>query len=377
MIRPERITEQFLSLAKIDSPSFGERNMADRLTEELKKLGIAAEEDGAAAKTHGTAGNLYAFLPGGRGSPLLFSGHMDTVKPALGKKPQLQPDGTITSDGTTVLGADDLSGVTVIIEALTSILEDGLPHRPREILFTIAEEPYDCGSEVFDFGKIRSKEAYVLDLNGAAGGAAYAAPSICSFTAELFGKTSHAGFAPEKGIHAVAAAARAVDRLKMGYLDGETTLNVGTIQGGAAANIVPVHCSVGGELRSYSHAKAKKLLEEVTNTFSQAADSFGATCRVTSRFGCRAYEMPLEDPVARRYGAACEKAGIHADFFRTFGGSDANQFWQHGIRSLVIASAMFQSHTCKEYTSVSDMTKIAEIVQELMLGAEESGQNCP
>lgn len=367
MISPDRITEKFLNLTAIDSPSFGERKMADRLTYELIKLGFTVNEDEAGGKVNGTAGNIYAYLPGTEGAPLLFSGHMDTVEPALNKKAQLHPDGTITSSGTTVLGADDVAGLTIILEALTSIKEDNLPHRPLEVLFTIAEEPYDYGSEVFDFCKIRSKEAYVLDLNGDIGGAAYAAPTICSFSAEIFGKSSHAGFAPEKGIHAIAVAAEAISKLKMGYIDRETTFNIGTVEGGSATNIVPEHCVVKGEIRSYSNTTAKNLLDLVADIFSQVAASYGATCKINSRFGCRSYEIPTEHPVILRYIEACKNAGIDTKLFKTFGGSDANQFAQYGITGLVIANAMYRSHTCQEYTNVADMEKVSEVVQSIML----------
>jgi peptidase T-like protein len=370
LIRPNRLTERFLELTKIDSPSFKEREMADVLTRELKSLGFSVLEDDAGGKLNGSAGNLYAFLPGTEGAPLLFSGHMDTVEPALNKKAQLHPDGTITSSGDTVLGADDLSGVSAILEAAASIQEDGLPHRPLEILFTIAEEPYGCGSEVFDYGRIRSKEAYVLDLSGPIGGAAYAAPTILSFCVEVRGKSSHAGFAPENGIHAIAAAAAAVSRLKMGRIDQETTLNIGTIEGGTATNIVPDRCAVKGEIRSYTNSAAEAVLKTVSDIFSEAAASCGAECSMQSRMGCRAYEVPMDDPVIQRYRKACKKAGIEPDLFKTFGGSDANSFVRNGIASLVIASAMFHVHSCGEYTVAADMAKAAEVVRYLMLGGD-------
>lgn len=367
MIRQDRITQTFCSLTKIDSPSFGERAMADCLTARLKRLGLTVAEDDAAEKTHGTAGNLLATLPGTQaGEPLLFAAHMDTVAPALGKKAIVHPDGTITSDGTTVLGADDVSGLAIILEALESIKENTLPHRPLEILFTIAEEPYDCGSEVFDYSKVHAKEAYVLDLGGAAGGAAYAAPTICSFTFELTGKAAHAGFAPQEGIHAVAAAALAVSKLKMGKLDEETTLNIGTIQGGTATNIVPDKCTVSGELRSYSHQTAERVLQNVIAVFQDAAKTFGASCRFSSRFGCYAYEISKNHPVVQRYAAACQATGAKLNLFRTFGGSDANQFAKHGISGLVISSAMYRCHSCEEYTTVKDLQEAAEVIQKLM-----------
>lgn len=370
MVRLDRLTDKFVELTKIDSPSFQEREMADRLTRDLKTLGFSVWEDDAAEKVNGNAGNLYAFLPGTEGSPLLFSGHMDTVSPALNKKAQLHPDGTITSSGDTVLGADDVSGLAVILEAVASIQEDGLPHRPLEILFTIAEEPYDCGSEVFDYGKIKSKEAYVLDLSGEIGGAAYAAPTILSFCVEISGKASHAGFAPEKGIHAIAAAADAISRLKMGHLDEETTLNIGTIQGGTATNIIPDRCVVNGEIRSYSHSAAKAALQSAADQFAESAASYGAQCRIRSREGCRAYEVPPDHPVILRYQAACRKNGMEATLFKTFGGSDANNFSKYGITSIVIANAMFNVHSCSEYTVPSDMEKVTEVVRCMMLGGD-------
>lgn len=371
MISAERLTDSFLHLTSIDCPSFHEREMADYLTAELKKLGFCVDEDDAGIKTNGTAGNLFAVLPGTvKGPALLFSGHMDTVEPALHKKAQLQSNGKITSDGTTVLGADDAAGVAAILEAITSINEDARPHRTLEILFAIAEEPYDRGSENFDYSKVSAKEAYVLDLSGSVGRAVYAAPSICSFSFDIFGKSSHAGFAPEEGIHAIAAAAQAIAKLKMGQIDEETTLNIGTIEGGNAANIVPDHCVVTGEIRSYTHVTAERVFQSVIAQFNDTAADFGAICKVNSRFGCHAYEISQQHPVINRYESACAKAGISTQLCKTFGGSDANQFGQHGITGLVIANAMFQPHSCKEYTTVEDLTKVAEITQNLMLSEQ-------
>ena len=108
-INEARIRAEFDELARIDSESFGEREMAARLKEKLAELGIQAKEDDTAEKIGGNAGNLFGTLKGGLpGTPILLSGHMDTVAPGIGKKPVFHEDGTITSDGTTVLGADDL-----------------------------------------------------------------------------------------------------------------------------------------------------------------------------------------------------------------------------------------------------------------------------
>ena len=111
MISKERLLAEFERLVSIDSESFGERAMKEYLFRRLTELGLDVREDSAAEKLRdsgATAGNLVAYLKGTRkGTPLLFSAHMDTVKPGKGKKAVLRPDGTIQSDGITVLGADD------------------------------------------------------------------------------------------------------------------------------------------------------------------------------------------------------------------------------------------------------------------------------
>ena len=71
----QQVLEEFDELARIDSESFGEREMADRLKEKLAELGIQAKEDDTAEKIGGNAGNLFGTLKGGlSGTPILLSG---------------------------------------------------------------------------------------------------------------------------------------------------------------------------------------------------------------------------------------------------------------------------------------------------------------
>lgn len=245
-INVARIRAEFDELARIDSESFGEREMAERLKEKLAELGIQAKEDDTAEKIGGNAGNLFGTLKGGMsGTPILLSGHMDTVAPGIGKKPVFHEDGTITSDGTTVLGADDLTGVIAILEGIRAVQEAEIPHRDIEILFAAAEEPFTRGSSEFDFSQMKAKESYVLDVTGPVGTAILQAPTILSFEAAVKGRAAHAGFEPEKGIHAIQTAARAIAALRLGHVDEETTLNVGLISGGSVVNAVPELCTCG------------------------------------------------------------------------------------------------------------------------------------
>jgi tripeptide aminopeptidase len=113
MVNKERILQNFSYLVEIDSLSFGERAMADVLIKSLNELGFEVREDDAGKYYGGNCGNVYGYLKGTlEGEALLFSAHMDTVEPGVKKKAVLQEDGTITSDGSTILGADDLSGLS-------------------------------------------------------------------------------------------------------------------------------------------------------------------------------------------------------------------------------------------------------------------------
>jgi tripeptide aminopeptidase len=105
-----RLVDEFTRLVAIDSPSYGERQMGDYVKERLIKLGMIVVEDDAGDKIGGDCGNIYGYLAGTRdGEPRLFCAHLDTVEPSKGKTAVIGRDGTITSGGNTVLGADDLA----------------------------------------------------------------------------------------------------------------------------------------------------------------------------------------------------------------------------------------------------------------------------
>lgn len=276
---------------------------------------------------------------------------------------------TITSDGTTVLGADDAAAIAAICEALTALRENGIPHRPLELLFTVAEEPYCAGISQFDFSQLAAKEAYVFDLTGEMGGAAMQAPTILSFTVNFFGRSAHAGFAPESGIHAILAGAAAISQLPHGKIE-DSTVNVGTISGGTANNIVPDSCCFTGEIRSYTDAHAVALFQTIKQTSESVAAQFGASVDVQMKRHITAYKIQPDTPVVKRYMHACEQLGLTPSLCSTFGGSDNNHLVLHGIHGIVPATAMFQCHTCQEYTTVSDLTTAAKLVYSLMTAKE-------
>lgn len=310
----QNIIEDFKQLVSFDSISFHERNTADWLLARLKSIGFSVEEDQAGAYYGGDTGNIFAVLDGElEGDPVIFCAHMDVVEPWSGKKSVLEKDGTIHSAGDTVLGADDISGILEILYGVQLVLDSGKPHKKIEILFTIGEELYVKGSDVFDYSKVTAKQAYVLDLSE------------------------------------------------------ETTFNIGTIQGGTATNIVPDCCVLTGEIRSYDHGKALETVRMTERIFTEEAQKINATAEVTSQIHLIAYETPLESKSVTDFQKACEILGFSGELTGTFGGSDNNSFAKNGIEGLVLSNGMYNAHSTREYTTVDDLYKGAELIGQLIL----------
>lgn len=368
MVNGKRLTDTFCKLVSIDSLSLEERQMADHLTGILKNLGFTVSEDDTAAKIGGNAGNLHGFLPGKLNDedPILLCCHMDTMEPGYGKKAILHDDGTITSDGTTVLGADDLSGIAAILEALQVIKEQGKPHRPIEILFTVAEEIHCRGIANYDKKSLVSKECYVLDLTGPVGSAASEAPCIILFDVKVNGKPAHAGFAPEQGIHSIKAATSAISRLDLGNIEGGLTVNIGVIEGGTRTNVVPETTIIKGEVRSFDNDSAMVHVEKILRTFEEEAKAIGATVDTSYERVSMAYKVDDKSATVKRFRAACEKLGLPISIAPTKGLSDLNHLHNFGIPGMVLANAMERCHSTDEYTTVDELENIANLVLELM-----------
>ncbi len=367
MLNTERLKATFSKYVSIDSPSLRERKKAGILAEELKSLG--AEEvsfDKANESFGGETGNIYAIFPGSLPGSILLSSHLDTVQPGIGKEAVFHDDGKITSKGDTVLGADDNAGIAEILELLRILKEDKIPHKTIEVLFPFAEESYGQGSASFDYSKLKSKEAYVLDLEGSIGTAALAAPTLISFKAEISGRSAHAGFAPEKGINALQAAGRAIAKIRQGRIDKETTANIGIAHGGKGMNIVPDFVSIQGEARSLSHKKALSVIEKIKRTFTKETQKIGAKVNFTSQIQIHAYKIEEKSPSGQKFSAACKKIGLEPNLTKTFGGSDFNNFALHGIEGLVLACGMYKCHTTEEYSFVSDLETSVELILELV-----------
>ena len=365
----ERITDLFTDLIAVDSLSRGERQMADILTAKLEELGFDVIEDDAGEKIGSDTGNLYAFLKGtdpGK-KPVLLSAHMDTVVPGIGKKAVIDRDaGIITSEGDTILGADDVAGIVQILEGVRSVIESGSGYGDIEVLFTVAEEVYGLGSSVFDYSRIRSDAAYVIDMSGSIGKAAVAAPSIITFDFTITGRSAHSGFDPSAGINAIAIASDIIADTKQGNIEDGLTLNIGTISGGSVSNIVPETCTCTGEVRGNDHEAACRALDELRERVSRKAGEAGAKQTFNSEVMIRAYRTSESEDVCVTFAKACRDSGVEPEFLSTRGGSDNNVFALYGIPGIVVGCGMGNTHTTGEYIYLDDLHKGAVLVERII-----------
>lgn len=367
MINEARLVSLFCELVEIDSPSRAERQLADRLSAIFERLGFAVAEDDAGVRIGGNCGNIYARLYGSLPlAPILFSCHMDTVEPCRGKRAVVGPDDVIRSAGGTVLGADNLAGITAVLEAVECIRSSGKPHRTIEVLLSVAEELHLSGSHWLEPSRLTAREAYVLDTSGPPGRAVLQAPGHIGLTFDVFGQAAHAGIDPEAGISAIRAAALGIASLRTGRVDELTTANIGRIEGGGETNIVADHCRVTAECRSLNLDRLKAVAEEMKSIMARAAAAVGARIETMEKLSYLPYNVSENQPVVSRFREVCAKLGLPVSLIVSGGGSDNNVLALHGIDGIVIACGMNKVHTREEQIRIADLADTARLVLGLI-----------
>ncbi|MDR2340455.1 MAG: M20/M25/M40 family metallo-hydrolase [Deltaproteobacteria bacterium] len=369
------IIDEFLELVQVPAHSFKERKIADVLKIKLKELGLGVEEDNAGGLINGDCGNLIARWPGDPGkSPLLFSAHMDRVSNPGKIVPIVkESEDRIVSSGDTILAADDVAGIVAILDGIRRVKDGGLPHRPVEVVFSVAEEVGLLGSRNLDPSGLVSKMAYVLDTGGPFGTIVNKAPTQYTFLIRIHGKSSHAGMAPEKGLNAINVGAQALTRIKEGRLSPVTTANYGVISGGKATNIVCDYLEIKGEARSHVESELKDYLAEVDRVFKGTAKERGAGCDMDLTLEYEAFDVPEDDPVIALASGAIRALGVEPAVVGGGGGLDANYFNKFGIRAVGISTGYDKVHTEEEEQSISGLVKCGELVARLMGSADAQG----
>lgn len=367
----EDIVNYFMGLVAIDSESKNERAMIDRLKKDLQELGAnVVEEDMCQSRSEGNAGNLYAYFQGKIAKPpILLCAHVDTVTPGNGVKARIE-NGRIVTDGTTILGGDDKSGVAEIMMGIKQLLASGIDYAPIEVLFTVSEEIGLLGAKGFNKSTLKSAFGYAFDTHQV-GELVIGAPSQHSFVITITGKEAHAGVEPEKGLNAIRIASEAISAMPLGRIDYETTSNVGKICGGTATNIVPKQVIIKGEARSHN---AKKL-EQVCNDIRLAVAS--TVARYQLEHAKAEYSFKLEKeydaflveeshPAVKLAQEALRCLDIPYTVGKGGGGSDANIFNAAGIPTLIVGTGMNKVHTVDEDIKTNELHRGQAFVAELL-----------
>ena len=354
----DRLVETFIRLARVDSPSRAEGQLAQLLRAELTRLGWQVSID--------AGGNLVASLDGNPArEAVLFTSHMDVVSPCLGVQPRLQA-GYITSSGQTVLGADAKASVAALLELAAHIATQP-DHARLEIVCTWGEEIGHLGAKSLDLRALHATQAWVLDALVPVGTIVIAAPTYYSFIARIHGRAAHAGVEPERGISAISVAAQAISRLPWGRLDASTTANVGTIHGGSVRNAVPAEVELEGEVRSLSVERASAVAAEVESVFGEVARGAGAELDLQMRREYAGYTLAENEPLVRRARQAFDalQAGP-SQVVATGGGSDANEFNARGLRACVLGIGAEACHSVAERISIEQLELLARWVLQIV-----------
>ena len=396
MIEETSLSQLFLKLSSLDAPSLSERPVADAVINYLESLGLAVEEDLAGQAIGGNCGNLLCRIPAnwalGQATNLpsgeigdlrqdlstpdaricadrpllLLSTHLDSVQPCMGKRVTLGPDRVFRSDGRTIVGADDLAGVVAILAAVSELYARRQPHRGLELVFSVAEEVHLQGISRFDTKRLAAREGYVLDTSGAPGLGVIAAPGHIHMTFNITGRSAHAGIAPETGVSAITAAARGIAAMRLGRVNARTTANIGQVSGGGETNIVAEKCTVTAECRSLDPQELAAQAEHMCACMTEAAKVLGAQLSVEIHQSYHPYQVSPDEPVARRFAAACTATGKSARLIETGGGSDMNVLALAGIRGMVLSCGMQQVHSCDEHLALDDLLDLAHLVLALV-----------
>lgn len=379
-LNEKRLIDTFLKLVQTDSESCQEKEMQELVAHELKDIGCRVYVDNAGKKYDTNAqGNVMGFLPGTiKSAPFVLCSHLDTVSPGKGVKPVVKKN-AITSDGTTILGADDKAGVAIILEILRTLVEQKPAHPPVEVIFTLTEESGMFGSKNLDYKKLKGRDGLILDgeelsdflIQG---------PAVNTVEVWIKGLAAHAGVAPEKGISAVEVAAYALSIMKLGRIDKETVANFGIIQGGTATNVVMEEVYLKGEARSLKNEKLAKQTAHMKACFDKAAKRF------TKKIGGKirkpeikfvpslrypAVTVAKTHPTVKAAVAAAKKYGVKLNPLSSGGGCDASVLAGKGFTLPNMGTGCRNCHTLQETLLLKEFFAAFHIALDTLLAYQK------
>lgn len=263
----------------------------------------------------------------------------------------------ITTDGTTLLGADDKAGVAEIIDAMNYLIKHPeIKHGKIRICFTPDEE-VGRGTEKFDVAKFEAKYAYTID-GGTRGEVETETFSADAVVIKFNGKNVHPGYAKGKMINAVKVASRFLEKLPKDSLSPETT----------AGREGYVHCTQinGNEtqtvckfiIRDFRDEKLidyekflKGLCEDTIKEFPGATFDF----EIINQYRNMKYVLD-QHPMVELYAVeALKRLNIKPIQSAIRGGTDGSRLSYMGLPTPNLFAGGHNFHGFLEYVAVQDM----------------------
>lgn len=359
------LVNRFCDFVKISSERGQEKQICDKIFDDLVALGLSPQKNFVNHGYHTNGYNIYTFIKGNiNADSIILNGHVDTVSPGKNIKPVVE-DGYIRSSGDTILGADDKTALVTILSAIETIIKENRNHRDIELLFTVGEEAGLKGIKDFDTSILKSKISFTLDSSNPVGGMIIAAPSSTIMEIDVYGRSAHAGRAPELGISAIQVASKAIANAPLMRIDKDTTCNIGTFKSEFANNVVPdkAHISMGA--RSLSNKKLQKQIDEVEKCFDIACNNAEASYDFKVLKSYFAYRKTNADKSVQMAKKALTKLGIEPFGVEACGGSDAHILNEVGIDALNLACGNERVHSINEAVSVESLVNDYNLVLQL------------
>jgi tripeptide aminopeptidase len=274
----------------------------------------------------------------------------------------------ITTDGTTLLGADDKAGLAVIMEAARTLMENpSIPHGPVKIVFTCDEE-IGRGVLHLEPSQIGAMAAYTLD------GMASGEIEDETFSADaakviITGVNIHPSIAKDRMTNAIRLAGMFLDRLPKRTMSPETTtgrqgfLHPLTIEGGVG------EVKIGFLLRDFDTANLAlqaEILREIARQIEREYPA--AKVNVETRKQYRNMRDGIaQEPRAVKYAEiATRRAGLEPKFKIIRGGTDGAQLTEKGLPTPNLSTGEHNPHSPLEWTCLEEMEAAVRVVLELV-----------
>ncbi len=378
MLNKDAAVERLMRFLAIEGVTGKEHAIGNEVVAAIRAIdipGLAIRFDQANTKIPlpTETGNLIVTLPGTKPGPRrLFSTHLDTVPLCAGAVP-VRKGQRIVPQGNTALGGDNRTGVAALVTMLTELHLQKLTYAPLTVLFTVREESGLWGARTVDGADLANP---VMGFNidgGSARTLTIGAVGADRWEAEIFGKASHAGVHPERGISATIVLARALasihqdgwfGKVKKKGLEG--TSNVGPVgdalgrSAGQATNVVTDYAKVQGESRSHNVKFISAITNAYKNAFQKAAKEVrddqrkSAKVKFTNLRSYFPYALKENSPVVKTAQATGESLGWETTLKLSNGGLDANWLTRNGIPTLTFGAGQHDVHTVNEYADLGE-----------------------